>query len=481
MCDDAAILGATVVRVGNNRNCRQIVTDNVRVGNSINDESSLHSSRNPRRGKIVFDAPSVRCPRSPSFGSNRYSDVEVLGAGCKQFVVSEVRTIASLSEQVDRVAHHVRGKCGPTRRKHMIAQLSWDYLFDFSIVCELLAPRPDDRILDFAAGTCWAAESLARIGVRTVSIDLSLEMMRRGRQRLAADNRLAFRDEAAFVVARGQALPFADGSFDGVVCLNALHHLPSYAVALGEIHRVLKQGGRAVFSEPGSAHAAAPLSEFRMREESVIEKPVYLAHIRRLALDAGFTRMTVIPLRSASAYAFDYCAASRDDERLTELWDDTLRHSAREHARFALHKGDDSAADTLLPSHRLAGRLRADIVLNQTSSPVRTGEAFTDRLRITNAGTVTWKAVGRRFGGQVTCGVKVCDVDGKVLREDLGRTALPHDVNPGGQIELAVAFPGAFAPGHYELRYDMVVEGVTWFEFQGSPCARRLLEVAPRA
>jgi hypothetical protein len=27
------------------------------------------------------------------------------------------------------------------------------------------------------------------------------------------------------------------------------------------------------------------------------------------------------------------------------------------------------------------------------------------------------------------------------------------------------------------LRYDMVVEGVTWFEFQGSPCAYRSLEV----
>src|SRR5688572_4842751 len=63
---------------------------------------------------------------------------------------------------------------------------SWNYLFDLSIACTLLAPRPDDRVLDFAAGTCWATESLARVGVRTVSMDLSVEMMRRGRERLAA-------------------------------------------------------------------------------------------------------------------------------------------------------------------------------------------------------------------------------------------------------------------------------------------------------
>src|SRR6185436_11926354 len=97
-------------------------------------------------------------------------------------------------------------------------------------------------------------------------------MMRRGRQRLAADSRLVFRDDAAFVVARGQTLPFADGAFDGVLCLNALHHLPSYADAFAEIYRVLKRGGRAVFSEPGTAHAVEPLSAFRMREHEVLEK-----------------------------------------------------------------------------------------------------------------------------------------------------------------------------------------------------------------
>ena len=35
---------------------------------------------------------------------------------------------------------------------------SWDYMFDFAVACDLLAPRPDDRILDLASGTCWATE-----------------------------------------------------------------------------------------------------------------------------------------------------------------------------------------------------------------------------------------------------------------------------------------------------------------------------------
>ena len=66
---------------------------------------------------------------------------------------------------------------------------------------------------------------------------------------------------------------------------------------------------------------------------------------------------------------------------------------------------------------------------------------------------------------------------GDVLREDLGRTPLPRDVAPGEAIEIEMTVAGLLPTGQYGLRYDMVVEGVTWFEFHGSPCARRSLEV----
>jgi hypothetical protein len=259
--------------------------------------------------------------------------------------------------------------------------------------------------------------------------------------------------------------------------MNALHHLPSYATALEEIHRVLKPGGRVVFSEPGTEHAVQPLSRFRMREDGVIEKSVSLSLVRRLATKAGFSRMRVVPLRSSPAYVFEYAGTPDDAVPLRQMWDETLRLGPGEHARFVLHKGDDPPADTFLPAHKLIGRLAARIVPENVSAVIGAGQAFTDRLRITNTGTVTWKAQGRRFGGQVTCGLKVCDAREDVLREDLGRTPLARDVSPGEEIEIDMIVAGSLPAGHYVLRYDMVVEGVTWFEFQGSPCCRRSLEV----
>jgi SAM-dependent methyltransferase len=439
-----------------------------------------HDRPHPEAETAVVSNPSDRRP----FGFCGVPGEESLSSMTPEELLAwENRGVASVARESDLV------EAVADERQDLITSLnfplhwtsgglSWDYLFDFAVACDLLSPRPDDRVLDLAAGTGWATELLTRLGVRTVSMDLSTEMMRRARQRLASDDRLVFRHHAGFVAARGQELPFQDESFDGILCLNALHHHPDYARALREIFRVLKPGGRAVFSEPGAAHVVAPLSQFRMREETIIEKSVSLPLIRHLARNAGFTRMRVVPLRSSGTYAFDYEASAADDHALGCVWEDTIRHSPREHARFALHKGDEPAADTLLPAHRLVGRLQADIVLVNVTPIIRTGSEFIDSLRITNTGSVTWKARGRRFGGQVTCGLKVLNAQGTdVLREDLGRTPLSGDVAPGEHVEITMRVAALLEPGDYRLRYDMVVEGVTWFEFQGSACPTRQLTV----
>src|SRR5437773_12091547 len=51
-----------------------------------------------------------------------------------------------------------------------------------------------------------------------------------------------------------QGIPFPDGSYDFVFCIEVLEHVPNPYGTLGEIHRVLKPGGVLVLSVPNPYH-----------------------------------------------------------------------------------------------------------------------------------------------------------------------------------------------------------------------------------
>jgi SAM-dependent methyltransferase len=48
------------------------------------------------------------------------------------------------------------------------------------------------------------------------------------------------------VMGSAEALPFLDGAFDAVLCVNVLEAVPDRTGALAEMHRVLRPGGRAL-------------------------------------------------------------------------------------------------------------------------------------------------------------------------------------------------------------------------------------------
>lgn len=95
------------------------------------------------------------------------------------------------------------------------------------------------RVLDVGCGGGYLAEAFARAGARVSGVDLSATSIAAAR-RHAAHAQLSIE----YQVAAAQALPFADATFDAVLCTDMLEHVADQLeTIIAEEARVLRPGG----------------------------------------------------------------------------------------------------------------------------------------------------------------------------------------------------------------------------------------------
>jgi SAM-dependent methyltransferase len=371
-------------------------------------------------------------------------------------------------------------------------------LQDFAAAMLVLQPAPTDLILDLGAGGCWCSDLLRRLNRRSVAVDLSWDMLRAGRARP---------DGARLPAAAGdmERLPFRSGSFDKAVCLNALHHVPDMRAAVGEIGRVLNDRGVALFSEPGKGHADAPVAAAAVRDFGVLEQEVLVPELFDACHAAGFREVRLKPM-SYSLPEFDltleewdaWTRAARSKRPIRaagKIWRAVLevfglgkRGPLFEEAfgitAVRVLRGAMEAHPVIVAwkaPQAASGRASyaAQIVVEDAPDRTQAGEAIDLRVRIVNVGARTWRAHGN---GHVTLGVQLTDSDGRLRSRDHCRAALSYDVEPGQSAVLAFRCPAPQEPGPCGLKFDLVAEGVTWFETTGSPSvSRALLVETPRS
>ncbi|MBM2321391.1 MULTISPECIES: bifunctional 2-polyprenyl-6-hydroxyphenol methylase/3-demethylubiquinol 3-O-methyltransferase UbiG [Marivita] len=118
--------------------------------------------------------------------------------------------------------------------KNMVpGRLSWfDKQFDW----------PGKDVLDLGCAGGFMAEALDDRGAKVTGIDPAAEAVAAARAHAQAEGK-----SIRYDVGVGEALPYADASFDAVVCVDVLEHVQSLPKVLSETARVLRPGGCFLF------------------------------------------------------------------------------------------------------------------------------------------------------------------------------------------------------------------------------------------
>jgi len=174
---------------------------------------------------------------------------------------------------------------------------------EFAALRAALAGQPDARVLDLGCGAGHVSFQVADLAAGVVAYDLSAEMLA-----VVAESAAA-RGLGNIVTERGAAerLPFADASFDFVFSRYSAHHWSDLGLALREVRRVLRPGGRAAFIDVASP--GRPLLDTYLQTVEVLRDHSHVrdyssAEWRRLVaeagLDAGAQTMQRLRLEFAS-------------------------------------------------------------------------------------------------------------------------------------------------------------------------------------
>jgi len=196
---------------------------------------------------------------------------------------------------------------------------------DNTTIAGELLPATGSRLLDIGCGAGKFTRLMAQRGAEASGLDANAEVLAEA-ERAAAEAGLAI----AFHHGRGEALPFADGSFDIVVFSNSLHHMGDMDGALGEAGRVLTPGGWLYVMEPvawGEYHQATKA----VNDETVVRAAAYAA-VERLPA-RGFSPLTQLLYRVRRRFA-----------RYDDWRDEQIARGAKRRALFAEQGGAIRAA-----------------------------------------------------------------------------------------------------------------------------------------
>ena len=130
-----------------------------------------------------------------------------------------------------------------------IGQSSWLTTGEYRQFFAWLELAPESMVLDVGSGSGGPALFMARtVGCRVAGVDINEHGIATANAQAQAQG---MAEQVRFQhIDAGHVLPFADGTFDAIVCIDAILHIPDRVATLTEWRRVLRPGGRILFTDP---------------------------------------------------------------------------------------------------------------------------------------------------------------------------------------------------------------------------------------
>lgn len=199
-----------------------------------------------------------------------------------------------------------------------IGQSSWMTAAEWLRFADLAGVNADSRVLEVGSGSGGPAVYLAsRRGCHVTGVDINEHGIRNA-EKLAERQGLA--DRVTFhAVDASRPLPFPAGAFDAILSNDAMCHISNRAGVLADWHRVLRPGGRILFTDAMIVTGLVSQEEIATRSSIGFYLFLPPGENERLIAGAGFALISAEDLtREAQVIAERWHAAREDhQEELT--------------------------------------------------------------------------------------------------------------------------------------------------------------------
>lgn len=325
----------------------------------------------------------------------------------------------------------------------------------FSHIVDRLGLGVRAQVLDVGCGPGWLSEFLARCGYWVTGIDVSEDMVRIARERIAAIERPI--GEGLEPLAEFHAIPAAElaweNRFDAAILYDAMHHFDDEVETLRVIRRTLVPGGR-IFIHEGVRPAEGSEGEreliAEMEEYGTLESPFDPEYLVAVLERAGFMQVTRF---AAVDELLDVSEQARELERIKTRMEYPPMNTV-------------IAVNPVLAASEDGREFVARIEPAGSWQPTPDGNELVLAIEVTNTGRGFWPTgIGPSFPvGTVTLGPYVVADE----RIELTRIPLPRSLSPGESVGAEVRIPAGSTEHGREIGIDLVREGIAWFADYGS-------------